>query len=267
MAVGRRNVKSFMRRYTSRSRGNTFLRGTEVTGETRLVSNQLVYGPAGSRKRGMVKYRWPVRRRLTRLEMAYVKPEKHYKLIQHSSQAATFAAPGLVLLNGTVRGDTVQDRTGDRINLGKGHLSGVLHTAAVGASTAYDTRLMVILDSQSNGSALTTSILFGSATPDPFTMMNFNNYDFYKRFTVLHDEKLTLFDKFTIDAGSNFQPLQDSKAIEFGWDCKQFVADYAGGNAGTIADIRSGSIYLVLLVGNTNAVNLNFDSVQYFTDN
>lgn len=267
MAVGRRNVKPYMRRFASRSRPNTLFRGTEVTGETRLVSNQLVYGPAGSRRRGMVKYRWPVRRRLNRLEMAYVKPEKHYILAQGTNVSSTNAAPSLTLLNGCTRGDTVQNRTGDRVNLGKGHISGFLHTSAVGSPLAYDTRVLVVLDSQANASALTASILFGSTTPQPYTMLNFNNYDFYKRFSVLHDEKLTLKDDFTIDSGNNFGPCQQSKPFDFGWDCKQFVADYAGGNAGTIADIRSGSIYLVIITNNTNAVSFLFDSVQYFTDN
>lgn len=242
------------------------IKGNDITTQDRNVSNQKTFGPAGSRRRGLIKRRWPVYKRLARLEAGFVKPEKHYKLTQTATLGATSAAPALVLLNGLSRGDTVQDRTGDCVNLGKGHVSGFLHTAGTGVINAFDARLLVILDSQPNTAALTAAILFGSATPTPQQMYNFNNYDFFKRFTVLHDEKISLNDNMTYD-GNSFQPTQNSRPIDFGWDCKQFKADYAGGNAGTIADIRSGSIYMVLITNNSTGLNLNYDAVQYFTDN
>lgn len=244
-------------------------RGNDITTENRSVTNQSALGPAGLRKsNSRVKYRLPVKSRLARLEKMVPPIEKHYKLIQDNSVGTiTNGSPYSVLLNGIARGDTVQDRTGDQVALGKGHLEMTLQHAPIttNSTIASLAKIVVVLDAQANASALTTTILTNDAGPDVTTPWNFNNYDFWKRFTILHEEVISLETELAGIQGGIVENIK-GKFVKFGWDCRDFMADYGGGNAGTIADIRSGFIYLFVWITGTTDVNGRFSSVQYFKD-
>jgi len=242
--------------------------GNDITTEDRHVTNQQKLGPVGMRK-SKVKSNWSVKKRLAILEKNVTPPEKHYtQLVDQLQTTITNAAPYSALLNGCARGDTVQSRTGDLVHIGKGHLEMILNTVSqtANADTAMTVKVFVVLDTQSNGVAPTTTVLLNSATPNTTTPWNYNNYDFWKRFQILHEEVVKLQPQIAGIQGA-LVVNNDQRFLKFGWDCKEFPADYGGGTAGTVGDIRSGAIYLFIITdNNTTGVNTRWSSVQYFKD-
>jgi len=206
--------------------------------------------------------------------MNYVKqnlpaPEKKYNLQTLGINNTTPAGLGNiapVLLNAMARGDTVQQRTGDVVSLGKGKLKGQLDTTN-GCSTV---RVMIVLDKRPNATALTNAVLFGTSTPAAWTFLDFNNTDVYSRFTILAEKTYDVADT----APNSFVTVgnQATTFVDIGWDCNHYTASYKKGNAGTIADIDDGAVYLCMQQsatqgsGGNGAVGLQGNIVQYFTD-
>lgn len=159
----------------------------------------------------------------------------------------------LILLNGTIHGDDVLDRVGRKFTMRslECHL-----WAKVTASTGVDQvqRVMVVLDKQANGAApIITDVLVSAA---PNAMKNLNNA---ARFTILHDEFYHL----------NASAEADSqKAWKF---YQRFIipVQFNSGNAGTVADINSGSLYFICLgseVRGNTAGDINGRVRVRFTD-
>lgn len=196
--------------------------------------------------------------------------EKKYVISAISSSGIQQGTPALLLLNPLTRGDTVQSRDGDRVVLGKGFFKGY----ATFSATAFNVhmapiRMYIILDRESNSAALTSTILLGTSTPDATTLFNFNNYNFWKRFKVLADTGL----RFPI-APAGVQYNANSPAhtttvdMSVNWDCGKFAANYAGGNVGDITDIRSGSVYMVIVASRdaSSTITMLGNAVQYFKE-
>lgn len=195
--------------------------------------------------------------------------EKKYLITSISASGIYQSTPYLLLLNPLARGDTVQARDGDRVVLGKGFFKGF----ATFSATAFNNhmnpiRLYVVLDKESNSTALTSTILLGDASPSATTLFNFNNYNFWKRFKILADTGL----RFPIaPAGvlSTNAPAHTTTCdLSVSWDCSKFVANYAGGGQGDITDIRSGAVYLVAVASRDSGAVflLTGQSVQYFKE-
>jgi len=201
-------------------------------------------------------------------------PEKKYILIpQLSSTVTANVTTGLpnitpLLINGLVRGDTVQDRAGDHVNLGRGKLKGNLVTT----NGANIVRIMVIMDKKPNGTALNNSAVFGTANPSTYTFLDFNNRDVYSRFTILAEQVFSA-DEFASDATDVNKRQCATALIDMSWNCNNYAASYKRGNAGTIADIDDGAVYIMMQQSEafgygvaTGQVTLYGNCVQYYTD-
>lgn len=195
--------------------------------------------------------------------------EKKYLITTISQSGIYQSTPYLGLLNGLARGDTVQSRDGDRVVLGKGFFKGF----ATFSATAFNNhmnpiRLYVVLDRESNSTALTSTILLGDASPSAVSLFNFNNYNFWKRFKVLADTGL-VYPSAPAGVTSANAPAHTTTAdLSVSWDCGKYSANYAGGNAGDITDIRSGSVYLVAVASRDSGAVflLTGNAVQYFKE-
>jgi len=196
-------------------------------------------------------------------------PEKKYILQDVSINSASAIGKGNIaplLLNGMVRGDTVQTRTGDVISLGKGKYKGQFSTTN-GCSVI---RAMSVLDKRPNATALTNAVLFGTSTPSAWSFLDFNNTDVYSRFTVLAEKTYDVTDT----APNSFVTTGNQAVthIDIGWDCNHYTASYKKGNAGTIADMDDGAVYLCVQQsetqgsGGNGALGIVGNIVQYFTD-
>jgi len=201
-------------------------------------------------------------------------PEKKYKLVTEASIVSWTAAGGKpnlapIFVNGLTRGDTVQERAGDTINLGRGKLKGNLITT----NGICQVRIMIVLDKKPNGVTLTNSELFNTTAPTATTFLNFNNRDVYSRYTILAEQV------FNVDNIIDNETIVPSKCaatlIDMSWNCNSYVGSYKRGNAGTIADLDDGAVYICVqqsdaygatTVSSPPACNFYGNYVQYFTD-
>lgn len=196
--------------------------------------------------------------------------EKKYVITAISTSGVYSAVPYLLLLNPLVRGDTVQSRDGDKVMLGKGFFRGYVSFSSSFYNThMHPIRLYVVLDRETNISALTSSILLGTAAPDATSLFNFNNYNFFKRFKILHDSGLKMPSHPSPCKFDQNNPASNmSVDLSCTWDCGTFPANYAGGNTGDVTDIRSGSVYLVLVSSRDSSATCSLfgNAVQYFKE-
>jgi len=210
------------------------------------------------------------------------KPEKKYILTENSAQFSHTNYDGLpnmtpVLLNAMARGDTVQTRTSDHVTLGRGKMKCTLHTRN-GCSTV---RFIVLIDKEPGKAALTNTMLFGTSTPSATQFFDFNNKDIFERFAILTEKTYAIQSPSAgyTDAGSvpavPLGTLEQATLVDISWDCNKYVASYKGGNAGTIADIDNGAVYILfqqsvargMLTENAyGSFCSSFQAVQYFVD-
>lgn len=234
---------------------------------SRMTATDTAGGPSsgGARRAGALHRRrqyGSVKKRLARLEMTMPIPERKYVLTNPTGGAAYLVddQPVVTLLNPLTRGDTVQNRDGDKIRVKQVYLQYKIQT---GGGTDFHTqawRVMVVVDMENNAQLLNTTTLMGSAAPSTIALYNFNNYDWFKRFKVLYDKS------------GGWTTTGDSAiwCDTLNWK-GDFTADYAGGNTGDYTDLRSGAIYLIYWGGNdsqawSGAPYFLFSSKIGFTD-
>lgn len=223
---------------------------------------------AGRRKQGKGKSKRAILLRIAALE----KTEKNYIQLANNGGLVTMPANAtgsnavILLLNGMVRGTAVQTRVGDTVRLLKGHAKIAFRANFGGAVVKY----AVILDTQSNNTTVTATNLWNTTTPGAITLWNSNNENFWQRFKILREKQIlcnTSYNYYIAGVSTNCGYMGYD---EISWNCNQFVANYAGGNAGTIADINAGALYIVFW-GSTNGqfaaastCQCDVSTIQYF---
>lgn len=168
-------------------------------------------------------------------------PEAKFKDVNSSSVAVSSTAT-ITLLNGMAPGDSAITREGQTITM---LYSWFQFDMIVNSSaTATVCRFLIVYDMQANGAAFAASDLFVSATNlnSPF-LIGYN-----QRFRVIWDRRYQL-----STVGSNYQVI---KKI---FKKMNHKTQYNGGTAGTVADIATGSLYLVLISDEpTNTPTLSY---------
>lgn len=138
------------------------------------------------------------------------------------------------LLNGTVRGSDINNRDKRVIKLHSISIRCLIqHDARDPSNYADVNRIMLLLDRQPSGAAYNNVDVLNTITPIAtcITVLNLSNR---KRFKVLKDVHVT-----TSPTGDN-----QSRLVKFNLKLNNIETVYNSGNAGTIADISSGAIYL-----------------------
>ena len=163
---------------------------------------------------------------------------------------------GIQLLNGIARGDDFTNRIGRSVSMNG--LNVRIHNAVTGGNGVDQVhRVLVVLDRQPNGVALAATDVLESATVH--AQYNRNNR---LRFQVLYDRNFVL--NASGEAGS-----QSYRIIFIRRQIANYVQTFNAGNAGTIADISTNSIYLISL-GNSapgaTAGSTTFSTRFYFKD-
>lgn len=161
-----------------------------------------------------------------------------------SSTTATFT-----LLNGIQLGDTAATRTGQSVKCVKIDLN----IAVVGnqSATSILGRILVVMDKQANAATFAVGDLLNATTvTSMFTIGN------QMRFSVLYDES------YAMNINGNFC-FVERKLL----NCQSHT-EYNTGNAGTVADINTNSIYLIHFTDQaTNTPLISFYSRYWFVDN
>jgi len=180
--------------------------------------------------------RAPKKGRYDRRRPYYPRPGAEVKYIDTADAYAVNTTGTLTLINGLTLGNTSTTRIGQKVTLKSLE---VKYRLAVTATTGLDQthRLLFVLDRQCNGAALTLAEILV-----PTNTEGLRNLANPRRF------------KFIIDQRYDLSAATESGSTKTGKIFFQFkkplVIEYNAGNAGTIADISSGSIYMVLLGSN-----------------
>jgi hypothetical protein len=196
-------------------------------------------------------------------------PQREVKYVLISAQAGgatpfaaaiTTAAPLVQLLNGMQRGTLVQQRIADKCNMLQYIFKGQLFTAPNATGSGFAIRVMVIADREANGTTLALSDLFGSSTPGSQALLNFNNRNIARKYTIFADKRFIL--------GGTITNLPTYVQLEMDVSLRNLETGYERGNAGTVADIDTNAIYLVAICDNAVASQnyLTGESVLYFDD-
>lgn len=159
--------------------------------------------------------------------------------------------PFIFLINGRVRGDTVQDRTGDFAIWTKirARLRVILGTAIVNETWI---KWRLIQEYRPDGGLLSTSGYFnnvyGVTNPGTFgrhLLPNINNRDQVVKYKTLKQGTL-------IVTGLNDQSVEE-RYIDIDWYSKGIKTNYCRGNNGTSFDIDRNSLYLIVWTNQTDS--------------
>ncbi len=176
-----------------------------------------------------------------------INTEIHFTDAVASAQTMS-STPSLVLLNGISVGDTSNTRTGQSIKLDRLDLR--FGISPNSTSILNFCRVLVVADKQTNAAAMTAADLLVSSTP--FSPYSFGSQN---RFICLFDETYAI----------NYPNLNLTKSVTLP---TQFHVTYNSGNAGTVADIVTNSIYLMYLSDvATNQPTISYYSRLWFIDN
>jgi len=177
----------------------------------------------------------------------FINAEFHY-----SDQNATINATttySVILLNGLSLGDTSTTRTGQSIKMDRLDLRFYLTANATTVTNLV--RVIVVYDKQSNATTMTTADLLVSVSPNsPYTFGSQN------RFTPLYDECFAL-------TYGGLGIITKSLTLP----ANQHVT-FNTGNAGTIADIVTGGLYLLIASKDlANPPDATYWSRLWYVDN
>ena len=166
-----------------------------------------------------------------------------FKSVDTAGVIAMNTAPGVVvLLNGIARGDDINQRNGREVTMKSIQFT---HQTSGGAADSF-CRFLIVYDRQSNGAALTAAMVLNLA--DVVSPRNLENR---KRFKILHDRL------YTVETAANPMSLKCGKFYRR----LRHPITFNTGNAGTVADIATGSLYLIAL--GSNAAGGNASQFSY----
>lgn len=158
------------------------------------------------------------------------------------------------LLNGIARGDEINERTGRKVQMRSIEMH-LYATVTPATGTDQRQRVLVIYDKQTNGAALTAANVLQNTSP-----VGLRNLENRSRFICLYDEAFSL----------NATGESDSERT-FKWYRKvNLTVTFNSGDAGTVADITTGSLYMVVVgsnVAGATAGSVNGYVRVRYTDN
>jgi len=159
-----------------------------------------------------------------------------FKSVDVTGTPATDTASGVLLLNGMARGDEIFERNGREVTMKSIQLT-CQNNVTTGTGVDQTHRVLLVYDRQANGAALTAAQVLTAV--NVFSPRNLENR---RRFKILMDKKLTL----------NASGEPGSNRVWTYYRRLRHPITFNAGDAGTVADITTGSLYLVV-VGNAAA--------------
>jgi len=153
---------------------------------------------------------------------------------------------GVMLLNGIARGDDIDERTGRQVLIKSYEVNAILRPADVGTTPLPSVvRMLVVYDKQTNGAAMTPAQLL-TLTGSDQAPIGPKNLEYRDRFTILRDLKVAL------GAANSADYNPPSRVVKI-YQSIVLPVTFNAGDAGTVADIATGSLYLVCLSDKTGA--------------
>ncbi len=150
-----------------------------------------------------------------------------FKALDIASSATITTTPSILMLSGLAKGDDFDNRDGRQVRWKSVEVSMqvVMHTTPINTLL----RVMVVIDKQPNATLLTIAELLVQTTID-----SLKNLDNRKRLVILRDDVIE---------------LSDGKGTSLLWKYYKkidMITVYDDGDAGTIADIETNALYLIM---------------------
>lgn len=193
--------------------------------------------------------------------MNQLAPKSNLKVIQatNAQHNVVNATPYVVCLNPILEGTDETARVGDIIRW-KELCLGVDLYCNTNLLLPCLMRCMVIAESTSLGSVLSPAQYFSTATPSPIDQRNVTTRN-VKRFKTLFDSGVIVIHPTT----SATQTLVSGGPSEWARNFKiplDLITDYSRGNAGTVADIDTNAISLIIFTDSTTA-SATYGNIAY----
>jgi len=158
----------------------------------------------------------------------------------------TNGSPLALLLNPMLQGDDSGERIGDIVQWVEMDMNFKLFTTNStndnSTTQQRSIRCVLVREKPCLGAAISLTSLFGTTTPNTYSLYNHIQRDFGNRFYVLYDKT------FVVD-GLNFE-----KNVSISNKKLRFKTHYNRGNAGTIDDIDTNSVYFLCFTDHNDLV-------------
>lgn len=183
----------------------------------------------------------------------WLQPSKaEFKFVDVASTTTAANSTGsVVLLNGIARGDSVSERTGRQVTMRSVYLQYELY-ATVGTGLNQIHRVMLVLDKQVNATTPSVADIVSSGD-----VRGFRNLDNRNRFAILIDRHYEIAQS-TTTGTHQFDKI---------YRRLNTITTYNNGDAGTVADIKTNALFLVILgsegAGTTAGSVLHNSRVRY----
>lgn len=203
-------------------------------------------------------------------QMSLLSSKGEMKCVDLTSTSATIAIDSTAnktLLNAVIAGNAIQNRLARRIRMHSLRIMGQIIQTQAGAAPVDDLiHVFVVYDKQPNAAAFVVADLLqvcdagGTTGTTNFSFQNMSNA---KRFKILRHWKR----KVEVTGAAINQPAQEttdyttSTTLDLYVPLRDCDTQYNAGAAGTITDIQSGALYLLVL-GGQSAANSQY-SLQY----
>lgn len=190
------------------------------------------------------------------------KPEKKFIDTSMTTDATTTAS--ITLLNGCQLGTSASTRVGRKICIKSIFMRGSLQKENPADGIGQTVRMMIVWDKQPNGAVISSiTDLLVSASTD--ALNNLSNRD---RFIVLMDKVRDINPSAGSYTGAAASFATQRVSLKKYLNVKLDTI-YNDGNAGTIADIATGALYLIVIgsvAAGTSDVDTNFNVRIRYTD-
>jgi len=175
-----------------------------------------------------------------------------FKAVDATATATPSVAGVLALVNGIARGDDISERTGREVLMRSVQQSFRIYWTANGVDQTL--RVLLVYDRQTNAAALTfAQVLAATNVVSPRNLEN------RKRFKILMDKRID------VNGLSASDPGQTSRSFQFYRRLRHPVT-FNSGDAGTVADITTGSLYLMFLTTTDNNMTCQYYSRVRYED-
>lgn len=194
-------------------------------------------------------------KKVAKIERSMVPNPKYiYSADATLTTSLTQSSPLVTLLNGFATGDTELTRTGDKAKMKYLHLNVKINRVLTTAETIRECRLLIVREKTTLGSDITPAQLFNSSTPPVYDTYNVSTRD-SERFHVYYDKIFSLgpyVNSVATTAVYNNGGISPTRTFKISKKLN-FVTDYSRGEAGTVADIDTNGLFLIVMTSQTNA--------------
>lgn len=191
------------------------------------------------------------------------------KTATNLTQTITAYAPttgSIGCLSAVAQGDTENERDGRKYTMNSIHIRGAFYLSSNNdqsdAQLPAIVRLAVVIDTQTNGAALTASEVFLPATTAAQNVFSFRNLQYSNRFIVLSDKSYTINPVAGAGTGAvnDFSQVIKQFKLNFMIPPKAKMVDTKA-TAGNVTSITSNSIHLLAWANQaTDVVTLQYNS-------